>query len=112
MAILFYIITDKSQLLLLEEPEVCIHHGLLASIVEIIKESSLKKQIILSTHSDFVLDALDPTNIFIVRNDPQKGTVVRHVPSSMSTREYKALKNYLDSSGNLGEYWRHGELEE
>jgi ABC-type lipoprotein export system ATPase subunit len=111
LAILFYIITDKSQLLLLEEPEACIHHGLLASIVEIIKDFSRKKQIIISTHSDFVLDALDPSNIFIVRNDPEKGTVVKHVPSAMSAREYKTLKEYLDNFGNLGEYWRHGELE-
>lgn len=111
LAILFYIITDKSRLLLLEEPEVCIHHGLLASIVEIIKEFSRMKQIIISTHSDYVLDALDPTNVFVTKLDPHKGTMVKHVPNSMSVREYKALKDYLDNFGNLGEYWRHGELE-
>jgi ABC-type branched-subunit amino acid transport system ATPase component len=111
LGILFYIITDKSRLLLLEEPEVCVHHGLLASIMEIIKSFSLKKQIIISTHSDFVLDALDPSNVFVVRNYSQKGTIVKHVPSSMSARDYKALKQYLNSVGNLGEYWRNGELE-
>jgi predicted ATPase len=111
LGILFYIITDKSRLLLLEEPEVCVHHGLLASIMEIIKSFSYKKQIVISTHSDFVLDALDPSNVFVVRNYSQKGTVVKHVPSSMSARDYKALKQYLSSTGNLGEYWRNGELE-
>jgi ABC-type Mn2+/Zn2+ transport system ATPase subunit len=111
LGILFYIITDKSRLLLLEEPEVCVHHGLLASIMEIIKSFSNKKQIVISTHSDFVLDALDPSNVFVVRNYSQKGTVIKHVPSSMSARDYKALKQYLSSIGNLGEYWRNGELE-
>jgi ABC-type branched-subunit amino acid transport system ATPase component len=112
LAVVFYLITDKSRLLLLEEPEVCIHHGLLSSIIEIIKSFSRKKQIIISTHSDFVLDALEPENVFLVTNDRQKGTQIRHVPDAMSTRKYASLKDYLQKYGNLGEYWRHGELEQ
>lgn len=111
LAIVFYLVTDTSRLLILEEPEVCIHHGLLASILELIKESSYGKQIIISTHSDFVLDELDPENVFIVKNDPKSGTSIRHIPDILSARDYKALKEYLKESGNLGEYWRHGDLE-
>lgn len=111
LGILFYIITDKSKLLLLEEPEVCIHHGLLASVIEIIKSFSRQKQIVISTHSDFVLDALDPSNVFIVRNTDQRGTVVKPVSTAISASQYKALRDYLDNTGNLGEYWRSGELE-
>lgn len=111
LAILFYIITDKSRLLLLEEPEVCIHHGLLSSIMEIIKDFSRKKQIVISTHSDAVLDALDPENVFLVKNDPERGTLARHVPGALSRRDYLALRQYLAEYGNLGEYWRHGDLE-
>jgi ABC-type lipoprotein export system ATPase subunit len=111
LGVLFYIITDKSRLLLLEEPEVCIHHGLLASIVELIKSVSRKKQIVISTHSDFVIDAVEPTNVFIVRNSALKGTDVKHLPKSMTSNQYRLLKKYLDSVGNLGEYWRHGQLE-
>ncbi len=55
--------------MILEEPEVCIHHGLLDSILDLILESSEKKQIIISTHSDFVLDKLDPENVFMVTNN-------------------------------------------
>jgi ABC-type lipoprotein export system ATPase subunit len=111
LAIVFYLVTDTSRLLILEEPEVCIHHGLLASILELIKEFAREKQIIISTHSDFVLDGLDPENVFVVRNDPQKGTTIKHIPDALSARDYRALKEYLKESGNLGEYWRHGELE-
>jgi energy-coupling factor transporter ATP-binding protein EcfA2 len=111
LAIVFYLVTDKSKLLILEEPEVCVHHGLLASILELIKEASNEKQIIISTHSDFVLDELDPENVYIVRNDKKRGSLIKHIPKALSARDYKVLKDYLRESGNLGEYWRHGELE-
>jgi predicted ATPase len=77
----------------------------------LIKEFSYEKQIIISTHSDFVLDELDPENVFIVKNNPKSGTSIKHIPDALSVRDYKALKDYLQESGNLGEYWRHGELE-
>lgn len=111
LAIVFYLITDTSRLLILEEPEVCIHHGLLASLLELIKVSARKKQIVISTHSDFILDGMDPENVFVVRNDAKKGTTIRHIPTALSATDYGALREYLKSSGNLGEYWRHGELE-
>ena len=45
LAVLLYLGADASELLLLEEPEVCIHHGLLHSLVELIKTHSMHKQI-------------------------------------------------------------------
>jgi ABC-type branched-subunit amino acid transport system ATPase component len=111
LALVFYLITDKSKLLLLEEPEVCVHHGLLASIIELIKSVSKRKQIIISTHSDFVLDMFDASQVYVVQNVPRQGTVVKHIPSSLSRSNYKALKDYLDTTGSLGDYWRHGELD-
>lgn len=111
LAIVFYLITDTSKLLILEEPEVCIHHGLLASILELVKVFALKKQIIISTHSDFILDGLEPENVFVVKNETTKKTIIKHIPNTLSAKDYKALKEYLKESGNLGEYWRHGDLE-
>lgn len=111
LAILFYLITDQSRLLLLEEPEVCIHHGLLASTLRLIKDYSIEKQIVISTHSDFVLDGLEPNNVFVVKYQSEKGTTVKHVPRTMSARDFAALREYLSNHGNLGEYWRHGDLE-
>ena len=37
LALIFYILNDDSDLLLIEEPEVCVHHGLLSSIIELIR---------------------------------------------------------------------------
>jgi hypothetical protein len=112
LAVLLYLSTDKSDLLLLEEPEVCIHHGLLSSLIELVKTYSREKQIVLSTHSDYVVDLLKPENVLLVRKTKKEGTVVSQLTAAMSAKNYEALKNYLGISGNLGEYWRHTGFED
>lgn len=110
LALLFYVLTDESQLLLVEEPEVCIHHGLLNSIITLIKDESRSKQIIISTHSDYVLDQLQPENVVLIDRKHEKGTKAKTVSKALSKTDFKALKQYLEDSGNLGEYWREGGL--
>ena len=41
ITLLFYLMTETSSILLIEEPEVCVHHGLLHSIIELIKTYSV-----------------------------------------------------------------------
>lgn len=108
LALVFYILTDDSKLLLIEEPEVCVHHGLLSSIISLIETQSKKKQIIMSTHSDFVLDHLDPENLVLVKWVPTRGTIATPLNKHMSKNDYQALRVYLKESGNLGEYWKEG----
>lgn len=108
LALVFYILNDKNELLLIEEPEVCIHHGLLSSILQLIIQQSRHKQIIISTHSDYVLDMLSPENILLVHKEYDIGTKVNSISKSMSANEYRVLKDYLESEGNLGEYWKEG----
>lgn len=106
LALIFYILNDKSKLLLIEEPEVCVHHGLLASVIELIKIQSRERQIIVSTHSDYVLDKLQPENIRVARKDDEKGTTVASLEDLFDDDDYRELKVYLDEEGNLGEYWK------
>jgi len=108
LALIFYVLTDDSKLLLIEEPEVCIHHGLLSSVIELIQTQSRYKQIIISTHSDFVLDHLDPEHLLLVKRAPDKNTIATPLNKSMSYNDYKALRLYLQETGNLGDYWREG----
>ncbi len=110
LALLYYILTDKSSLLLIEEPEVCIHHGLLDSIIKLIIMQSKQKQIIISTHSDFVLDHLSPENVLLTKYSSKEKTSVSTLKNRMGNEDFKALKKYLKESGNLGEYWREGGL--
>jgi AAA domain, putative AbiEii toxin, Type IV TA system len=55
LALVFYVVISDSTAMLIEEPEVCVHLGLLSSILDILKTYSRNKMIIISTHSDFVL---------------------------------------------------------
>lgn len=111
LTLLFYLVTQPSRVLLIEEPEVCVHHGLLATIVELIRLYSADRQIIVTTHSDFVLDRVEPENVYAVTNTPEAGTRVTGIARSMSKGELSALRAYLETEGNLGEYWRHGGLD-
>ena len=108
LALLFHVVTQQSQALLIEEPEVCVHQGLLSSILELIKSYSQNRQTIISTHSDFVLDHVDAENVYGVTLDPKRGTIVRHITKTMSKKELSALRDYLAHDGNLGDYWREG----
>lgn len=112
LALVFYLITDKSTMLMIEEPEVCVHHGLLNSIIELINIYSKEKQIFISTHSDTVLDSIGIQNVFAVSRTPEDGTSVRHISKTMRKKEMNALKEYLATEGSLGEYWKHGDLED
>lgn len=111
ITLLFYLITDQSSALLIEEPEVCVHHGLLASIVSLIKDYSTKKQIVMSTHSDFVLDQVTPRQVYKITRDNESGSTASPITKAMSAKELNALRDYLEREGNLGEYWRHGGLD-
>lgn len=111
LSLLFYIMTEISTILLIEEPEVCVHYGLLSSIIEMIKDYSQEKQIIISTHSDFVLDKVKPENVYMVSIKPEIGTRIVSVRNSMNKKDYDALREYLSTTGNLGEYWKEGALE-
>jgi predicted ATPase len=110
LGMLFYLMAGKGSVILLEEPEVCIHHGLLDSIIELIKIYSKEKQIIISTHSDYILDALEPISIFVVENKKESGIEVKSLKQHLSKNDHTALKNFLKSEGSLGEFWRMGSL--
>jgi AAA15 family ATPase/GTPase len=111
LALAFYILNDTSEFLLIEEPEVCVHHGLLSSILQLIIQQSRRKQIIISTHSDYVLDMLQPENILLVHKEYEIGTKVSSISKTLSANEFRVLKDYLESEGNLGEYWKEGGLD-
>lgn len=111
LALIYYLVTDKSSILMIEEPEVCVHHGLLNSIIGLIEIYSQDKQIFISTHSDAVLDKLQIENVFKVKRTKEKGTQVSSIKKNMKSVELKALRNYLLNQGSLGEFWKHGDLE-
>jgi len=111
VALVFYLITDQSTLLLLEEPEVCVHQGLLRSIIELIRAQSRQRQIVFSTHSDFVLDHIDLREVFMVSRTAERGTTVRSLATETTAKTLGILRKYLQTEGNLGDFWRQGGLD-
>lgn len=112
LALLFYVLTDKGSIILLEEPEVCVHHGLLSSVIELIKDCSDEKQVIVSTHSESILDSIKPESVYVVNKNQEQGITAIPLISHLSAVDKKALKSFLHSEGSLGEYWRMGGIEE
>ncbi len=109
LALIFYTFTDSSRLLMVEEPEVCIHHGLLSKVIATLKSQSAHKQTLVSTHSDQLLDQVEPENIFVVEMG-NTGSQVSNLEKWLSSNEKRALRDYLAESGTLGEYWKSGGL--
>lgn len=106
-ALIFYLLQNDWSMLLLEEPEVCVHYGLLASMVELIKSRARRRQVVVSTHSELLLDLVKPEQVFVV-SIGRSGTEVARLDQALSQKEMQALREYLQRTGNLGEYWGHG----
>ncbi|MEN6467091.1 MAG: AAA family ATPase [Syntrophaceae bacterium] len=59
---------DKS-LVIMEEPERSIHPALISRMIEMMKDASCRKQIILTTHNPEIVRAAGPRNIYLVSRD-------------------------------------------
>ena len=83
-----------------EEPENYIHPSALFSLVDCLVTASETTQLVVTTHSPLVLDALgDPSVVRVVRRLADHGTVVE-------TPDATGVRRALDASGfGLGEYY-------
>jgi predicted ATPase len=87
---------DMHQLLVIEEPEVNIHPGILALLADLFREASQRYQILLTTHSPDLLDFLPPESFLVV--DKQDGET-RIGP--MSEEQVQIVQKRLFTSGEL-----------
>jgi predicted ATPase len=90
-------------LLCLEEPELGMHPDALALLAELLVDASTRMQIVVTTHSDALLSALnDHVDSVLVCENLGNGTTVKHLNAD---RLDFWLKDYA-----LGEIWRIGEI--
>lgn len=91
----------ESKLIGIEEPENYVHPGALSSFVEYLDGIGENVQLVITTHSPLVLDALaDPSVVRVVCRDPERGTVVE-------SGDAAGIRRALDASGfGLGEYYQ------
>lgn len=105
LALTFYMLSNTYDALLLEEPDAGLHHTLLVTLMELIKSQSKHCQILLATHSDDVLDQVKPDNVFQVTRNSRDRSRVESLATS-SSRRMANIREYLRTSGGLGEYRR------
>jgi predicted ATPase len=90
-------------LICIEEPEIGLHPDILPTIAEMLIEASKRTQIIITTHSDALVSALNeyPESILVCERD-EKGSHLRRL-------EPDRLKNWLENY-TIGDLWRMGEI--
>ena len=93
--------SSEAKLIGIEEPENYVHPGALSAFVEYLGSVGENIQLVLTTHSPLVLDALaDPEVVRVVRRDPRRGTTVE-------AGDAEAVRRALVASGfGLGEYYQ------
>lgn len=90
-------------LIWLEEPELGLHPDILPVIAQLMLEASERTQLLVTTHSDILVDALTehPESV-VVCDRPASGTSLRRLEAS-------ELKNWLERY-SLGQLWLKGEI--
>jgi len=94
---------NPPSLICLEEPELGLHPDILPTIASLLQECAARTQLIVTTHSDVIVDALtDTPESLIVCERDEMGTHLKR----LSQRELAVwLKEY-----SLGQLWRSGEI--
>jgi predicted ATPase len=91
-------------LMCIEEPEVGLHPDALQLVAEALVEASQSMQLIVTTHSDALVDALtdQPESVLVCERDFDNGTQMRRLSRD-------DLKDWLEHY-TLGQLWRKGEI--
>lgn len=93
---------DPPSLACFEEPENCIHPGLLELVVDVFKSASRKSQILVTTHSPDLLNFLALEDLIIVEKVDGK-------TQCREAKDVAGVKEALKTLG-LGELWYSGHL--
>lgn len=90
-------------LVCLEEPELGLHPDVLPTLAELLKDASERSQLIVTTHSDVLVDALtDQPEAVLVAERAVTGTTLTRLDA-------EKLKPWLEKY-RLGQLWTRGEI--
>ena len=94
---------EPPPLVVIEEPELGLHPDLLPTLAELLRSASERSQLIVTTHSDVLVDALTDTPESVVICEKHEGrTEMRRLDKEDLA---KWLKDYT-----LGNLWSSGQL--
>jgi predicted ATPase len=94
---------EPPPLVCLEEPELGLHPDLLARLAGLLVDASHRMQLIVTTHSDVLVDGLTRVPEAVIVCEKQDGS------TKMSRRTSADLAVWLKDYG-LGQLWRRGEI--
>ena len=86
----------------IEEPENFLYPRLLYELAEECREASGATQILVTTHSPFFLNALQPKEVRVLWRDQQGYTQCRALDSE------KEVQAFMDAGAQLGDLWMEG----
>jgi len=90
-------------LICIEEPELGLHPDVLPTLAELLKEAATRTQLIVTTHSDVLVDAMtDQPQVVFIAEKHLSGTQIKHLDPDK-------LKPWLEKY-RLGQLWTRGEL--
>jgi predicted ATPase len=87
----------------IEEPELGLHPDLLPPLAGLLREASQRMQLIVTTHSDVLIDALSDTPESVIVCEKHEGSTTMRRLDKADLSEW--LKKY-----SLGQLWRRGEI--
>ncbi|HEX8435289.1 AAA family ATPase [Archangium sp.] len=94
---------NDQYLVCIEEPEMGLHPDLLPPLANLLKEAAQRMQLIVTTHSDALVDALSDTPESVLVCEKHEGS------TTMRRLDKDDLSDWLEKY-TLGQLWRRGEL--
>lgn len=94
---------EPPQLVCIEEPELGLHPDILPKLAELMIAMSERTQLIVTTHSDFLVNAFNehPESVLVCEKHNGQSTIERPDPQKLAIW----LEEY-----SIGELWNHGQL--
>jgi predicted ATPase len=104
LALIYILYFEKRKIIAIEEVEKNIHPSLIARVMELIKDSSIAKQIIITTHSPEIIKNADIKNIILIKRDSEGNSFIVR-PSTA-----KDLQIFLQQNIGISELFTDGFL--
>lgn len=90
---------NPPQLIGIEEPENQLHPRLLPELAGECRAASARSQLMVTTHSPFLIDALKPEEVWVLYRDEQGYTKAKR------TADMQGVKEFISTGATLGNLW-------
>lgn len=99
---------DPPPLICIEEPELGLHPDILPKVADLLVNAAARTQLIVTTHSDILVDAMTerPEAILVCEKHAGQTTIERLEGAKLAAW----LESYKSGGARLGESWIRGEL--